>query len=156
MQPLTIRSLIGACVLVLVAGCASLNPDYEAPIVNVQSFRALPMDGAGLPNFEVGLQVLNPNPEPLELEGVSYRISLNGQDLINGVANDLPVIEGYGEGTVTLTASISVIGSIRLVQRLMNEPQDTVEYVFSARLDPAGFGRTIRVEEAGQISLTGQ
>lgn len=154
-----IQSLILVGNMLLLTGCAGLNPNYEPPVVNVQSFRALPADGgavAGLPTFEVGLQVLNPNPEPLNLEGVFYSISLEGQKLLSGVANDLPEIEGYGEGTVKLTASVSILGGVRLIHQLMTRPQDRVEYEFSARLDPKGFGRTIRVEEFGEISLTGE
>lgn len=145
--------------LLVLTACAGLNPNYETPVVNVQSFRALPGDGSGvpgLPTFEIGLQVLNPNPEPLNLEGVFYTISLEGQKLLSGVANELPVIEGYGEGTVKLTASVSILGGMRLIQQLMAQPQDRVEYEFSARLDPKGFSRTIRVEESGEISLIGE
>ncbi len=150
------QGVLCCTLLLLLTGCASLNPDYQQPIVNVQSFRALPGQSAGLPEFEIGLQVLNPNPEPLNLEGVFYSISLQGQDLISGVSNDLPVIEGYGDGVINLKASVSVLGGIRLIQRLMNQPRDQVEYRLTARLDPAGFGRTVRVEESGVISLTGQ
>ncbi|MEM7053505.1 MAG: LEA type 2 family protein [Pseudomonadota bacterium] len=144
---------------VLLSACTSFGSGFEPPVVNLQSFRALPAEGngmTGLPTFEIGLQVLNPTPETLRLEGVFYTIGLEGQSLLSGVANDLPEIEGYGEGTVTLTASVSVLGGMRLLQQLLNEPKDEFSYTFSAKLDPVGFGRTIRVEEHGEISLTGE
>ena len=145
--------------IILLSACTGFGPGFEPPVVNVQSFRAVPADGngmAGLPTFEVGLQVLNPNPESLRLEGVFYTIELEGQSLLSGVANDLPEIEGYGEGTVTLTASVSLLGGMRLIQQLMNEPRNEFSYTFSAKLDPVGFGRSIRVEQRGEISLTSE
>ena len=96
---------------VLLSGCAALQPGYETPTVTVSSFRALPSAGA-MPNFEIGLEVLNPNRDPLELAGISYTVSLDGHDIIKGVGNDLPVIEGYGTGRVTLTATANLLAGV--------------------------------------------
>lgn len=139
----------------IAAGCAGFGVGREAPMVSVQSFRAVPGQGAGIPAFEVGLVVLNPNPEPLRLQGVAYSIVLDGQRLLDGVSNELPVIEGYGQGTVTLNAAVNVLGSIRLLNSLMSRPRQTFDYEFSAKLDPVGFSRNIRVRETGRIDLTG-
>lgn len=139
----------------LVAGCAGFGPGREAPTVSVQSFRAVPGQGAGLPAFEIGLIVLNPNPEPLRLQGVAYSIRLDGQSLLDGVSNELPVIEGYGQGTVTLDAAVNVLGGVRLLNSLLGSPRRTFDYEFTARLDPVGFSRNIRVTESGRIDLAG-
>jgi LEA14-like dessication related protein len=143
----------GATLLMLLslAGCASMQPGYETPTVTVKSFRALPATGT-LPNFEIGLEVLNPNEEELKLAGISYTISLEGHEIIKGVGNDLPVIEGYGTGTVTLTASASLFAGIRLFTDLMQTPKDTFEYGFEAKLDPGGFRPAVRVKDSGTIS----
>lgn len=135
-------------------GCAGLGAGREPPTVSVQSFRAVPGAGNGLPAFEIGLIVLNPNPEPLRLQGVAYSIRLDGQPLLDGVSNELPVIEGYGQGTVTLKAAANVLGGIRLVNSLMRSPRDVFEYEFTAKLDPVGFSRNIRVTESGRIDLS--
>ena len=94
----------------LLTGCAGMGSGYETPTVSVQSFRPIASDnGGGLPAFEIRLHVTNPNLEPLKLAGISYTISLDGQNLIKGVGNELPVIQGYGEGTFTLTAGFNVM-----------------------------------------------
>ena len=142
-------------VLVCVAGCAGFGQGREPPTVSVQSFRAVPGAGSGLPAFEIGLIVLNPNPEPLRLQGVVYSIRLDGQPLLEGVSNELPVIEGYGQGTVKLDAAVDVLGGIRLLNSVMRSPRQTFDYEFAARLDPVGFSRDIRVTEAGKIDLSG-
>lgn len=151
---IALRSALLAGLAAVIAGCAGFGSGREAPTVSVQSFRAVPGPGAGLPGFEIGLVVLNPNPEPLRLQGVAYSIRLDGQPLLDGVSNDMPVIEGYGQGTVTLNSAVNVLGGIRLLNSLMRSPRQTFDYEFSAKLDPVGYSRNIRVTESGRIDLT--
>jgi LEA14-like dessication related protein len=106
-----------------------------------------------LPQFEIGLKVINPNREALHLAGVAYSVSLEGKEVIKGVQNQLPVIEGYGEGDLTLTAAPNLLGGIRLVTDLMSRPRESVDYVLEAKLDPGGFAIPIRVRDTGQITL---
>ena len=141
---------------VLLSGCSGMRAGYETPSVNVQSFRTVPSEaGTGLPSFEIGLQVTNPNLEPLELAGISYTVSLDGQEVIKGVGNDLPVIEGYGEGTFTVTAAFNMMAGIQLVRSLMSKTNETFDYAFEAKLDPGLRKRKIRVKDSGAISLAG-
>ena len=70
--------------VLMLAGCATIDPDYERPSVTVSTFRAIPVAN-GVPNFEIGLRVLNPNATPLELRGVSFSISLDGHKLTHVV-----------------------------------------------------------------------
>jgi LEA14-like dessication related protein len=136
------------------AGCAAMRSDYEAPSVSVQSFRPAAADGGGLPTFEIVLHVINPNLEPLELAGISYSISLDDHKLIKGVGNDLPVIEGYGEGSFTVTAAFNVIAGIQLFRSLMKKDSDSFDYAFEAKLDPGAYKRKIRISDSGSISLS--
>jgi len=147
LQPL----ILGMAAMAL-AGCAGMGSDYDTPTVTVSSFRALPSEGA-LPAFEIGLRVINPNREALELQGVAYTVSLAGHEIIKGVANDLPVVDGYGEGEFLLTASANLFAGIRLITDLMRNDADILEYEFEAKLDTGGFWRAVRVKESGEISL---
>ena len=146
--------------LILVAaaslsGCAGMGSGYETPTVSVQSFRPVATaSGGGLPTFEILLHVVNPNLEPLELAGISYTISLDNHDLIKGVGNDLPIIEGYGEGSFTVTAGFNVIAGIQLFRSLMQKDTDSFDYSFDAKLDPGAYKRKIRVSDSGSISLS--
>ncbi len=147
--------VVFAMVAALLTGCAGMGSGYEVPTVSVQSFRPLASDnGGGLPTFEIRLHVTNPNLEPLELVGISYTISLDGQDLIKGVGNELPVIEGYGEGTFTVTAGFSVMAGIQLFRSLIDKDSDSFDYSFKAKLDPGAYKRKIRIADSGSISLS--
>ncbi|MBT8088238.1 MAG: LEA type 2 family protein [Gammaproteobacteria bacterium] len=151
---LAAKSALLAITVTLLSSCAGMGSGYETPTVTVQSFRAVPSDtGSGLPSFEIGLHVTNPNLDPLELVGVSYSISLNGQKIINGVGNQLPVIDAYGEGTFTVTAGVNILSGIRLLRSLMDTTDGNFDYAFEAKLDPGAYRRKIRVRDSGSIAL---
>ena len=65
-SPLPAKLLLALSLLALqLVGCTGMQPGYETPTVSVQSFRAVPSDaGTGLPSFEIGLHVTNPNLDP--------------------------------------------------------------------------------------------
>lgn len=144
--------LVWATGIFLVGGCAVLQPNYETPTVSVRSVRALPTDGMA-PRFEIGLHVINPNRSKLALKGISYTVKLAGHRILMGVANDLPVIEAYGEGDVVVGASADLFSSISLVTDLLNRHRDTVPYELEAKLDIGSFRPAIHVEKKGHISL---
>lgn len=138
--------------LCMLAACATMDPDYEPPSVSISSVRALPV-ASGLPNFEIGLRVLNPNSTPLELRGMSFTISLDGNKLIRGVGNELPVIDAYGAGDFTVTASANVFAGIRFFNDMINNPTDTVTYEVKAKLDVGPFRPAVRISDSGELSL---
>jgi hypothetical protein len=148
-----IISVLGLTLL-LTSGCAGLDGGREPPTVSVQSFRAVASSGAAVPGFEVDLLILNPDPQALRLRGIAYSIDLGGQSLLQGVHNELPEIEGYGQASVTLNAAVDVLGGIRLLSSLMSETRNGLDYEFRARLDPAGFSRDIRLSQSGRIDLS--
>lgn len=134
------------------AACTGMRPGYETPTVTVNAFRALPSQGA-LPNFEIGLHVINPNAQALNIRGLSYTVSLEGHELVKGVANDLPEIEAYGEGNVTVTAAANLLAGIRLISELMSGPRDSFSYSLEAKLDVGAFIPAIRIRDTGRVAL---
>lgn len=148
---------LSACTLLLVflfSACATLDPDYEEPTVTLSSFRAIPSEGMA-PAFEIGLRILNPNPQTLNLEGIVYTVSLQGHELVKGVGKDFPPIEGYSEGTVTLTASANLLAGIRFIGDMMGSPEENLEYEFKAKLDMGGLFPAIRISEKGNLNMGG-
>lgn len=138
--------------LILLAGCGVFRPGFETPTVSVSSFRALPSDGM-VPTFEIGLRIVNPNPIALSLSGLSYTINLAGNELIKGVASDLPRVGAYDEGEVKLTATPNLLAGAKLVADLMRANTNSVDYAFEAKLDLVGIGPPLRVRDAGTVSL---
>ncbi len=139
-------------VLLLLCSCATLSPVFEDPQIKLSSIRMLPSNGV-LPEFEIGLHVINPNRLPLKLFGLSYELALEGHQVLTGVASDLPVIEGYSEGDVLLRATPDLFSTIGLFTELVNQPREQFNYSFSARLDVGKFLPKISVEKSGLISF---
>ena len=148
------RGLLLALAAVLLMSCATLDPDYEQPTVTLSSFRALPSEGM-VPAFEIGLRIINPNRQAMRLEGVVYTIAIEGHELVKGVGKDFPVIEGYSEETITLTASANLLAGIRFIGDMMQARDESLEYEFEAKLDTGGISPSLRIRERGEFNLAG-
>lgn len=137
--------------LMLVSACATLSPDFEQPSVRVSSFRPLPSEGLS-PRFEIGLRVINPNADALKLRGMSYRIFLDEYELVEGAANDLPSVPGYGEADFKVLAVVSLMEGLRFVNSMMQKPATEVRYKVQAKLDIGALLPAIRIEETGLLA----
>jgi LEA14-like dessication related protein len=147
-------SLQWALLITLIAsGCATLNPQFETPIVNIATIKPLASDSLS-PKFEIGLRVVNPNRSELKLHGVACSLEIEGYDLLTGVSNNLPAIDGYSEATVTLTATASLMKSVQLFADIMNKKRDVLAYKMNAKLDLGGLYPNVHVEEKGEFSLS--
>lgn len=136
----------------LLAACAGLTTKMDPPKVSMESFTSLPSEGGG-PRFEIKLRVQNPNEQALDISGISYSIALLDKEVMSGVTNEVPKIEGYSEEIVTLQASINLFQILRLLTSMGQETGDALNYRFSAKVDFRGLVPTQRVEESGEITL---
>ena len=134
------------------AGCTTVPDDFDPPRVSIENFRSIPGEGAA-PRFEVDLRIQNPNQQSLDIAGISYDIALQDIDLISGLTNEVPIIEGYTEEVVTLASGLNTLELIRFFARLGSGQQtlDRLEYRVSVKVDFRGFMPTQRIEETGVI-----
>lgn len=136
----------------LSTGCANIGPEMDPPRVTVESVDSLPSSTGG-PRFKINLRVSNPNKQTLDIAGISYSIAILDRELVSGVTNDVPVIEGYSEEVVTLEAGINMFQFLRLLAGLGKNSSQSLEYRFSAKIDFNGFVPTQRVEESGVFNF---
>ncbi len=111
-----------------------MGPDFEDPTVNITSFRILPSDSLN-PRFEIGLHIVNPNNVALELQGLAYKASIEGHQILAGASNDLPVVAAYGEADVVVTAQADVFSGIRLLNDLFKKQRQQLTYQLTIKLD---------------------
>ena len=140
--------------ITILAGCASLQGDFDPPKVTLESFSSLPSE-SGAPRFEIKLRIINPNKQTLDIAGVSYSVEILGKELITGVTNDVPVIEGYSEEVVSMEAGLQLFQLLRLLGSLGRSQSDVLDYRLLAKVDFNGLIPTQRIEESGQITLNG-
>ncbi|MGZ0655978.1 LEA type 2 family protein [Coraliomargarita sp. W4R72] len=130
-------------------GCASISPDYERPKVDVVGITKSDTDTAAL-QFTIQLRIVNPNAETINLKGLYYELSLDGIDVINGTANNIPAIEGYSDVVVSVSSAASLINSVRLAARLMEASSNELPYELRAKL-----GTTSKWMPATTVTETG-
>ena len=135
------------------SGCATLDKNHEKPKVDVVGISKSESGSSAL-QFTIQLRIVNPNAEPIHLSGLYYELSLEGIEVVTGTAKDLPPIEGYSEEVVSVSSAASLFSSARLVQKLINEPQDMLDYELKAKLGTTSkWMPSTTVVETGEISL---
>mgnify|MGYP000383029416 CR=1 FL=1 len=150
LRALALFSFIAALGL---SGCATLDKDHENPKVDVVGISKSETGSSAL-QFTIQLRIVNPNAEPINLSGLYYELSLEGIEVVTGTAKDLPTIEGYSEEVVSVSAAASLFSSARLIQKLINEPQDMLDYELKAKLGTTSkWMPSTTVVETGEISL---
>ena len=130
-------------------GCASISPDYERPKVDVVGITKSDTDTAAL-QFTIQLRIVNPNAETINLKGLYYELSLDGINVVNGTANNIPAIEGYSDVVVSVSSAASLVNSVRLAARLMEVSSNELPYELRAKL-----GTTSKWMPATTVTETG-
>ena len=146
------RLLFVLCGVLLLAGCVTLPSDFKEPGVTLVSVRPQ-IKNIFAPEFDVVLHVTNPNREALDIAGLSYTIHLQGNKLIEGVANELPVIAAYGEADISLRATADLMGGISVLSEFLSQPGKQFDYEFNADIDLGTLYPMVRVQRSGVISL---
>ncbi len=138
--------------VMLLAGCAGVFMPIEEPQVSIVSVKVLPVVGIEQ-RIEVGLRVMNPNSSALEARGLVVNVGFSDLQLLRGVAANPPPVPAYSEAEMTVVLSASLLNGMRLVKKLMEHPDEPLQYRLEARLDlGAPFWQRITVLEQGEIS----
>tara|TARA_R110002167_G_scaffold42024_2_gene128043 strand:- start:293 stop:754 length:462 start_codon:yes stop_codon:yes gene_type:complete len=146
------KPLIAFIATIILSACAALTPNFEEPQVSVNSFKILP-GGSINPTFEIGLRVLNPNSFSLNLKGLSYTASIEGNQILSGVASQLPIVPAYGEEDIKLKAQADLFGGLRLIADLMKPRETAIGYTLKVKLDVGTFALPIYITREGDLSI---
>ena len=93
------------------SGCASFQ--YPEPL-HVIIAGVEPLEGEGLEvRMLVKLRIQNPNDSPLEFDGLSVQLDVQGKRFATGVSDAGGSIPRFGEALVDVPVSISVVGIAR-------------------------------------------
>ncbi len=147
------RRLAGLAVAMLgltaLGGCAGLRLGMQKPEVSVANIRLL--DGNLLEQrFLLTLRVMNPNTSEIAIEGLTFKVDLNGQPFAKGVGNQPVVIPRLGEAMVEVTATTGLGGLLRQFKAFKG--REKVDYRISGRLVTGNFGG-IDFDQTGEVEL---
>ena len=136
---------------------------HKAEKASLEEAEKLGVDVVVLDHHQMGtkmppcLALVNPNRQELDIEGISYTISLLGHDFVKGVGKDFPVIEGYGTGILSLQAHTNLLAGIQLVREMISKDRpEKMTYEFKGKIDLGAYHRALRFSEQGDFSMTGK
>jgi len=134
------------------AACVGIPSDFKEPGVTLVSIRPL-WRNLLAPEFDVVLEVTNPNRAALEIVGLAYTIHLQGIKLVEGVASDIPKIAAYGKAEVRLNATADLAAGLGLLGDLLRRPSEQVNFELNADIDLGALYPMVRVQRRGSIAL---
>jgi hypothetical protein len=140
---------LGLLCAALVAGCASLTQPWQAPAVALAGLRVKEITLARQ-TFVVTLAVKNPNDRALPITAMTYRIQIEGSEVVQGATALDRQVPAFGEALVDVEVAGSLFGLLEQLPSLALEdrPRDwivsgtvtiagllTLPYRYSGRVD---------------------
>lgn len=136
----------------LLSACALFHNDLSAPDVALSGLRMGPGDGMSQ-TILVDLLITNPNSSALKFNALSYRVRIEGRDLISGSSHEPLEIAAGSAQKYTVPASVSLMSGFGLIRDLVTKPKNKIAYELNATLEPSGlFSMPINVKKADVIS----
>lgn len=150
------NSFLGLFIVVL-AGCAVLNPAPKHPDVKLVGLRMLPVQSLLERHIAIDLMIMNPNKQDLSVRSISYNIGIENINLLSGSSDNISTLKANQDTPVTLEVSADVIQMLRLLEHFsQNGVGDKVHYNFSAVIDFSAWLPSMHVDRTGILPLGGK
>ena len=137
--------------VLLSCGCASLQPRKPVEVIMVG---VEPLQGEGLElRMLVKLRIQNPNDLPLDFNGVSVEMDVQGKRFATGVSDAGGSVPRFGETIVDVPVSISVFRIAHQVIGVMtNEYRGKLAYEMTGTLAGPTFN-SVQFKSKGEFTL---
>jgi len=149
------RLVAGLCLagaLAALAGCSRFA-DAIPPEVHMADLRPA---GGGLfeQQFVVELRVVNPNDFPIDVQGMTFDLALNGQPFAKGLTNQSVTVPRLGEARVPVAASTNVLDLARQLLGLAGSGDLSYRISGVAYLAKGLGVDAVPYEQAGSLGLS--
>jgi LEA14-like dessication related protein len=149
--PLKLLTLL--TLFTLFGGCAMFRSDLVAPEVSITGLRLASGDGM-YQTLLIDLTILNPNNTPVKFNAISYRVRIEGREVVNGSNHEPLELPAGGSQKYTVPATVNLMSSFGLVRDLISKPKNKVGYELNATLEPSGlFSMPISVRKVDTFSM---
>ena len=146
-------SAIVLIVSTLFSGCATLAQSIETPDVTIVGLRLVEA-GFSKQSYELKLNVRNPNPVPLPVRGLAYRIQLAGEDFAAGETLSAFTVPSNGESDFAISITTDILRSLSGLRRMIEEGDRAVAYQIGGELQvDLPFVKALPFSKAGEIDL---
>jgi LEA14-like dessication related protein len=140
-----------AFAVLVVGGCANLQRREPIDVIMVG---VEPLQGEGLElRMLVKLRIQNPNDLPLDFNGVSVTMNVQGKRFATGVSDAGGSVPRFGEAIVNVPVSVSVLRIARQTVGVMNKDfRGTLNYEINGKLAGPAFN-SVRFKSNGEFTL---
>ncbi|MBR8222573.1 LEA type 2 family protein [Burkholderia ambifaria] len=131
-------------------GCAGFTREP----VSVSVAGLDPLIGQGLEmRFSLKLRVQNPNDAPIEYDGISVALDLNGTPFASGVSDRSGVVPRFGETVIDVPVSVSAFAAARQAWNLPGAAASgELPYALRGRLAGGVLG-SVHFRDAGTLRM---
>jgi LEA14-like dessication related protein len=150
------RVLLVACAtlpMLTLAGCAGMFGN-DPLRVNVAGIEPATGQSEGMEmRFNLKLRVQNPNESPIDYNGVSVELDLNGKPFASGVSDQIGSVPRFGEALISVPLTVPAFAAVRQAFAFAGSAQSgQLPYVLRGRL-AGGISGGTRFIDQGTLSL---
>lgn len=112
-----------------------------------------PLQGQGLElRMLVKLRVQNPNDTPIQYDGVSVAMNVEGRTFASGVTDAAGNVPRFGESVINVPVSISALRVLRGAATIAGMQPNKIDYELKGKLAGPVF-KSVRFNSKGEVSL---
>ena len=101
----------------------------------------------------VKLRIQNPNDAPIEYDGVSLKIDVQGKTFATGVSDESGSVPRFGESVISVPVTVSAMRMVGQALGMMGEKKiEKINYSLTGKLNRPTFS-SVRFESTGDLEL---
>ena len=116
------RRVVYVVAAILLSACAALQrtDPLQVTVAGIE-----PMQGQGMElRMLVKLRIQNPNDAPIEYDGVSLKIDVQGKTFATGVSDERGSVPRFGESVISVPVTISAMRMVRQALGMMKAMEE--------------------------------
>ena len=150
--PRRFRRVVYVVAAILLSACAALQrtDPLQVTVAGIE-----PMQGQGMElRMLVKLRVQNPNDAPIEYDGVSVKIDVQGSTFATGVSDERGNVPRFGEAVIAVPVTASAMRMARQALGMMGGVKkiEKITYSLTGKLNGPTFS-SVRFETKGDLEL---
>lgn len=136
---------------ILLSACAALQrtDPLQVTVAGIE-----PLQGQGMElRMLVKLRVQNPNDAPIDYNGVSVKIDVQGKTFATGVSDESGSVPRFGESVISVPVTTSAMRMVHQAFGMMGGKKfEKITYSLSGKLNGPTFS-SVRFETTGELEL---
>jgi LEA14-like dessication related protein len=144
--------LAAAALLALIVSACALGPKFEAPQLSVLDVQLL---GGDLfqQRLRVRMHVQNPNERALPVQGITYRLEVEGQEFATGESAASFVVPALGEADFDMNVSTNLATTLMKILAGGANTKALAYHISGKVTLSSGFLRSLPFEQRGVFRL---